>query len=270
MSLAACNVMQLNPHMYVQGCATHCLDLLLEDWAQHDWMKKIIKKTQLICVFIKNHHRSQAIFRRLSLDLSIKVPTKTPFATNFIMIDRFIQVRNALKRMVIDDDWFIFMDDLKRKSHTFYMKCFAIRWFVRFDGFWNMCENFLYMVILVVNALRVFNSKAPAMGLARKVMHDLETHVHKFVEPPFTLSIDLAAEAIFTFQNRWWMMLTDLHWARAILNPILRGWTPLHEYEHSRRILNQVFQNCYLDDNTYVEVLNQYQSFLENQGPFTD
>ena len=36
MSLAACHVMRLNPHMYVQGCTAHCLDLLLEDWAQQD------------------------------------------------------------------------------------------------------------------------------------------------------------------------------------------------------------------------------------------
>ena len=65
-------------------------------------------------------------------------------------------------------------------------------------------------------------------------------------------------------------MLTDLHWAGAILNPILSGWAPLHEYEHSRRILIQVFWKYYLDDNTYVEVLNQYQDFLENRGPFAD
>ena len=36
MSLAACDVMWINRHMYVQGCAVHCLDLLLEDWAQQD------------------------------------------------------------------------------------------------------------------------------------------------------------------------------------------------------------------------------------------
>ena len=36
MSLAACNMMRINRHMYVQGCAAHCLDLLLEDWAQQD------------------------------------------------------------------------------------------------------------------------------------------------------------------------------------------------------------------------------------------
>ena len=49
-----------------------------------------------------------------------------------------------------------------------------------------------------------------------------------------------------------------------MLNPVLCGWEPLHEHEHSRRILNQVFWKYYLDDNMYVEVLNQYQDFLEN------
>ena len=66
------------------------------------------------------------------------------------------------------------------------------------------------------------------------------------------------------------MMLTNLHWAGAMLNPVLCDWTPLHEHEHSRRILNQVFRKYYPDDNTYVEVINQYQDFLENQGPFVD
>ena len=31
MSSVACDVMQLNPHIYVHGCAMHCFDLLLED-----------------------------------------------------------------------------------------------------------------------------------------------------------------------------------------------------------------------------------------------
>ena len=174
MFLAACDMMQINHHMYVQGCAAHCLDLL-EDWAQQGWMKKVIKKARLICVFIKNHHASQAIFRRLSPNLSINKPTKTRFATNFIMIDRLVQVHNALERMVVDDNWSTFMGDLKRRSHTVYMGCFAVKRFVRFDGFWNTCKNFFYMVIPIVKALRVFDDKASAMGLAWKVMHDLDS-----------------------------------------------------------------------------------------------
>ena len=166
MSLAACDVMRINCHMYVQRCVAHCLDLLLEDWAQQDWMKKVLKKARLICVFIKNHHSSQAIFQKLLPNLSINVPTETRFATNFIMIDRLVQVHNALERMVVDDDWNIFMGNLRRRSHIAYMRCFFVRRFVHSDGFWNTCENFLYMVIPVVKAFCVFDGKAPAMGLA--------------------------------------------------------------------------------------------------------
>ena len=67
-------------------------------------MKKVINKARLICVFIKNHHASRVIFQRLSPNLSINMPTETRFTTNFIMIDRLVQVRNALERMVVDDD----------------------------------------------------------------------------------------------------------------------------------------------------------------------
>ena len=57
------------------------------------------------------------------------------------------------------------------------------------------------MVIPAVKALCVFDGKAPAMGLTWKVIHDVETHVREFVEPPFALSANLAAEAMFTFRN---------------------------------------------------------------------
>ena len=228
MASAGCNVMQSNPHMYVQGCAMHCLDLLLEDWGKEDWVKKLVKKAQVICVFIKHNHASQAIFWRLSPNLSICLPVETRFATNFIIIERLIQVREALERMVVDTDWYILLRDMRRRSVIAYMKCFAVRQLIRSDGFWNTCKNCLYMVIPVVKALHVFDGNMPTMGLAWRVMHDLETHIRGFIRPLFCLSAELAANAMLIYQNRWRLMLTDLHWARAMLNPLLCGWAPLH------------------------------------------
>ena len=118
-------------------------------------MKKLVKKARIIFVFIKSHHASQAIFRRLSPDLSIRLPVETRFATNFIMIDRLLQVRNALERMIIDDGWPTLMSDLRRRSPMAYAKATSVRRFIRSDGFWDTCENFLYMVIPVVKALRL-------------------------------------------------------------------------------------------------------------------
>ena len=191
----------------------------------------MVKKAWIICVFIKNHHASQARFRRLSPNLSIRLAVEIRFTTNFIMIERLIQVRNALERMVVDANWYTLLSDMMRRSATAYMKCFAVRWFIRSDGFWNTCKNFLYMVIPVVKALHVFDGNAPGMRLAWRVMHDLKTLVCRFSRPPFCLSAELATNAMMTFQNRWRLMLTDLHWAGAMLNPLLHGWAPLHEDE---------------------------------------
>ena len=135
MTAASRHVFQSISHLYVQGCAAHCLDLLLEDWGKEEWVKKLVKNARIIFVFIKSHHASQAIFRRLSPDLSIRLLVETCFATNFIMIDRLLQVHNALERMIIDDAWLTLMSNLRRRSPTAYAKAALVRQFIRSDGF---------------------------------------------------------------------------------------------------------------------------------------
>ena len=201
MTAVSRHIFQSISHLYVQGCAAHFLDLLLEDWSKEEWVKKLVKKARIISVFIKSHHASQAIFRRLSPDLSIRLPVETHFATNFIMIDRLLQVRNALERMIIDDEWSTLMSDLRRRSPTTYAKAALVRRFIRSDGFWNTCKNFLYMVIPVVKALHLFDEKAPATGMAWRVMYDLKIHVPRFAEQPFRLGLELAQPALLSFEN---------------------------------------------------------------------
>jgi hypothetical protein len=142
MANAGRTVMQSNPHMYVQGCAAHCLDLLFEDWDKQLWIKRLMKKAQRICTFVKNHHASQAMFRCFSPNLSIHAPTETRFATNFIMIDRLRLLRNALERMIIDDDRPPFLADLRRRSARVHEVGVHVRATIRSDGFWHSCEIF--------------------------------------------------------------------------------------------------------------------------------
>jgi hypothetical protein len=52
------------------------------------------------------------------------------------------------------------------------------------------------MVIPIVKALRVFDGKALAMGLVWKVIHDLQTHIQSFIQPPFHLELDRAEQAL--------------------------------------------------------------------------
>ena len=112
------------------------------------------------------------------------------------------------------------------------------------------------MVIPVVIALRLFDGKPPAIGMAWMVMYDFKIHVQGFVEQPFRLGLELARRTLLSFENRWALMMTDLHWTGGMLNPTLRGWALLHEHDQSRRILNRVFKKLAPDDETYVHILN--------------
>jgi hypothetical protein len=87
-------------------------------------------------------------------------------------------------------------------------------------------------------------------------------------KPPFHLELDLAEQALENFHDRWRLMKTDLHWAGAILNPMLCGWRSLHDLPESRTILNRVLQKMTPDYDTFLQVLAEYQDFLENRAPF--
>ena len=158
----------------------------------------------------------------------------------------------------------------QKKTPTAYAKGALVRRFIYSDGFWDTCENFLYMVILVVKTLHVFDKKAPAIGMAWRIMYDLKTHVQGFAEYPFRLGLELAQWALLSFEIIWALMMTDLYWAGGMLNPILRRWAPFHEHDQSRRILNRVFRKLALNDETYICVMNLNQNFLKNKEPFQE
>jgi hypothetical protein len=93
------------PHISKQGCAAHNLDLMLEDWAKIDQFKDLIQKAKRVCIYMRNHHVTMALFREHSLRKSLVVPTETRFACQFLMISRMLEVKNALEQVVIHPRW---------------------------------------------------------------------------------------------------------------------------------------------------------------------
>ena len=78
-------VIETYPHIYKQGCAAHTLDLLLEDWAKIPQFKDLIAKAKRVCLFVRNHHVTLALFREFSHNKMLLMPANTRFACNFIM-----------------------------------------------------------------------------------------------------------------------------------------------------------------------------------------
>jgi hypothetical protein len=60
--------------------------------------KVLIIRAKRVCIYIRNHHVTMALYRHYSLRLLLKVPSETRFACNFLMIVCMLEVKDALEK----------------------------------------------------------------------------------------------------------------------------------------------------------------------------
>jgi hypothetical protein len=115
-------VQQQWPHLFFQGCMAHALNLLFQDWGLSQWASSVVEDAQKIVKFIRARHVPLALFRKhaaiYAQGLSLLNPNATRFATNFLMVARILDVKEALKQTVTDVEWDTYirtLSDTQRK-----------------------------------------------------------------------------------------------------------------------------------------------------------
>ena len=92
------------PSIVWTPCASHCLDLLMEDTGKLPWISSVILEASAIVSFFSKKTKALAIFREYS-QLEILQPSKTRFAYMFIVLDRLLAIHNDLRRTVVSLEW---------------------------------------------------------------------------------------------------------------------------------------------------------------------
>ena len=93
------------PHIYFQKCVVHAMNPLLKDWGKAMLMKEVVKKLRTIIKFIKRWFMPLAVFHKHEEKLSLVMSVNIRFGSNFLMVDRLLQVRTALEQRVVDPQW---------------------------------------------------------------------------------------------------------------------------------------------------------------------
>jgi hypothetical protein len=65
------------PHIFKQGCVAHVLDFMLEDWAKIEQFKDLINRAKHVCLYMRNHHVTMALFREHYPRKPLIVPVET-------------------------------------------------------------------------------------------------------------------------------------------------------------------------------------------------
>ncbi|CAI5977460.1 unnamed protein product [Closterium sp. NIES-64] len=94
---AACRELMLEyPHIEHVPCATHVMDLLMEDIGKMDWAKDIMAKAGVIITFVRAHHFTKGYMRSPQVKggkgKQVLKPAGTRFGTQFIAVQRLCEI----------------------------------------------------------------------------------------------------------------------------------------------------------------------------------
>ena len=116
-------------------CASHSLDLLMEDLQRLACVAHIFSTAKSMVKFFTKRPKVLSIYRAHS-DLEVLKPSSTGFAYMFIVVEWLVRVRKGLMRTVVSREW----SNLDEHQHAKYM-AFARN--VMDEAWWQEAEAFV-------------------------------------------------------------------------------------------------------------------------------
>lgn len=96
-------LMERHPSIFWSPCATHCLDLILEDIGKLAWIRTCVDKAKNIYKFVYNHSWVLCLMRQYTRQNELARLGITRFATNLITLQSLIPCNAALRRMFVGE-----------------------------------------------------------------------------------------------------------------------------------------------------------------------
>ncbi|KAK4765360.1 hypothetical protein SAY86_026450 [Trapa natans] len=156
--IAGKKLMEMIPSLYWTPCADECIDLILKDFAELDWIRSTLKQAQSMTRFIYNHSAVLNLLRRYTFGKDIIEPGESQFVTNFLTLRRIVDHKPNLQSMVTSPDW---MECLHSKDPA----GLDLLDHVSSQTFWALCTLITHLTNPLLRLLKIVRSeKRAAMG----------------------------------------------------------------------------------------------------------
>lgn len=109
-------LMEKQKHLFWSPCATHYIDLILEDIGSMKQIKETLDQAKMITGFIYNSLKVVNLMNVFTKDRDLLRPRITRFADEFISLESLISYEADLKRMCITNEWREFNKDMSKRS----------------------------------------------------------------------------------------------------------------------------------------------------------
>lgn len=146
------------PTIFWTPCATHCVDLILEDFRELEWISTILEQARSISRFIYNHSFVLNMMRRYTFGVDIVVVGPTRASTDFSTLKRMVSVKHNLQSMVTSEEWMECSYSKKEEGYTTLD-------YISNPSFWSMCAVITHLTNPLLRLMRIVSGKMrPGMG----------------------------------------------------------------------------------------------------------
>jgi hypothetical protein len=145
------------------ACATHCLDLMLEDIGKIEWVKKIVEQGKRITRYIYNHSWVLNLMRKNNGRRELVRSAITHFAMNFLTLQSMIDQKYNLRKMFSCDEWNASQWSKKDEGKEIVEKVYE-------KSFWKRVEEIMLFSVPLVKVLRMVDGDKPTMGFVYEAM----------------------------------------------------------------------------------------------------
>ncbi|XP_039855193.1 uncharacterized protein LOC120713269 [Panicum virgatum] len=257
---AASLLIAKRPSIFWNGCAAHCIDLMLEDIGKLGPVEQTITNARHVTVFLYAHTRVLDLMRKfLKKDLVRSGITR--FATAYLNLRSLLDNKKELTRLFRSNELNDLGNYLKKDKGKKANKV------IRSEAFWKNVDMAVNFFEPLANVLRRMDSDVPAMGF----FHGLMLEAKKEISERFDNDESRFKVAWDIIDKRWDSKLkTPLHLAGYYLNPYFY-YPKKSEIEHDGSYragviacITKMVDDEEIQDNI-IEELNMYQ---DQQGTF--
>lgn len=266
------------PHIFWSASVAHTVSLLMKDIVKslHPNLAFLAnccyKKVKEVIDYFSSHSLSLYILRSFP-DLDVFQVKKRRYGQHFLLLDRFLQVKNILINMVLSEEW----DKIKRGQSKSVLGDDMVRMIILDDDFWSKLKTIVAFMRPMWDLISYCDSEKACIGEVYQRMEDM---VETFEVTPLDYSD--TRETIKNLVSLLWDKIdVRLYTVAYVLNPYyysdkwLASLSPGGHKRlrpHARHNVHMVYLDAIdrllRDSKEASLVRHQLSEFVSNTGSF--
>ncbi|XP_024019615.1 uncharacterized protein LOC112091068 [Morus notabilis] len=242
--------------LFWSPCASCCIDKILEDLGNLEWVNTVLEEAKTMIRYIYSHSWTLNMMRKFTGGRELMRPRISRYVTNFLSLRSIVIQEENLKHMLSHTDWLSSVHSRRPEAQ-------AIKSLLYLDRFWKHAQEAVRISEPFVKILRIVDGDMPAMGYMYESIERAKVGIkayYKGVEEKYMPVWDM-------IERRWNMQLhSSLHAAAAFLNPSISYNASFKMDLRLRNGFQEAMLKMATTDNDKTEITKELPKYINALG----